>query len=93
MTRKEAIGYHGTTDEQLPSIRQHGLRKGTFCSPSQVIAFQFAQKRSLWNGRHPIVLVVKGKFTKVRLDRKGRPEFRLRSWADVMEGKKERGIL
>ena len=71
------IYFHGTTAEQLPSIRQHGLRKGTFVSPERGVAREFACERAGWNDRRPIVLRVEDGHLPIKKDRAGRPEARL----------------
>lgn len=66
--------YHGTTEENMRSIRAAGLRKGTFVSSRLSVARSFAAARAGWNGSSPIVLSGDTATTKTRQDRSGRPE-------------------
>lgn len=69
--------YHGTTQENIRSIRAKGLLKGSFVSPDYDVAEWFAVERSNWNGHTAIVLETRGPASEVTLDRHGRREARL----------------
>lgn len=72
------IFYHGTTAEQLRSIKSNGLRKGTFVSPDRKTAEHFSRTRSEWNGQVPVVLVLDNpKTSPVTTDKSGRRECKL----------------
>ena len=66
--------YHGTTEENMRSIRAVGVRKGTFVSVELADARSFASLRSRWNKQRPVVLTADSPTSKPRLDRSGQAE-------------------
>lgn len=76
--------YHGTTAENLLWLLAHGLRKGSWVSPDESVARHFADSRSKWNGREPIVVRVRAKCDEPRNDRSGRAECQTKEVAELV---------
>ena len=59
--RKQEL-YHGTTEENVRSIRAKGLLKGTYVTPTRTLAEAFALHRYMWNGERPVLITVTGTY-------------------------------
>lgn len=66
--------YHGTTIENLKSIKIHGLRRGTWCSPDFESASKYAKSRSKWNGYNPVIISLWANAKRIRINSKGEKE-------------------
>lgn len=61
--------------ETLLSIFSNGLQKGTYITPDEQTAEDFALHRSSWNTYKPVIITLfKPKYSKIKLDKRGRKE-------------------
>ena len=67
--------YHGTTEEQMRSIKAHGLRKGTYVAANERDAEMYAERRAAHVDHPAVVLIIEVRRSDLTAWKRNRKDF------------------